>query len=65
MAGLAPAIPFHGPGPRFWAGKGCAGQAAHEVDQLFGPRPMPMGCQRRSAVFCNTAGLTQLIGHLP
>src|SRR5271166_293011 len=33
--------------------------------QLLGPRSIDTGCQRRSLVFCSTAGLTQLIGHLP
>ena len=33
--------------------------------QLFGPRSIEIGCQRRSFEFINTAGLTQLIGHLP
>jgi len=33
--------------------------------QLFGPRSMLTGCQRRSAVFCSTDGLTQLTGHIP
>ena len=31
----------------------------------MGPRSIDTGCQRRSLVFCSTAGLTQLIGHLP
>ena len=26
---------------------------------------MLTGCQRRSEVFCNTDGLTQLTGHMP
>jgi hypothetical protein len=33
--------------------------------QLFGPRSMLTGCQRRSEVFCSTDGLTQLTGHMP
>ena len=26
---------------------------------------MPIGCQRRSEVFCSTDGLTQFTGHMP
>src|SRR5262245_15104325 len=39
--------------------------APSDTDQLFGPRSIETGCQRRSFELIKTAGFTQLIGHLP